>query len=650
MKVFDDKNTTEDMVNFTDKFFCNPKTEFAFEEITHKTAIFTEKNQLLDSKLWQTFVRQFEIKPDDANLGWRCEYWGKMMRGACMVYAYTKNPDLLRTLTEAVRGIMKHQDERGRISTYSVAKEFNGWDMWGRKYVLLGMQHFLEINEDEALAEEVIRSMRRQVDYLIGKIGNEEGKIRITRTARHWYGLNSSSILEPVVRLYNITGDPRYLDFAQYIADEGATYVENIFRLAEKKELRLYQYPVTKAYEMISCFEGLTELYRVTKTDWYKTAILNFADLLLEDELSVIGCSGCTHELFDHTAVRQANTNNYYIMQETCVTVTLMKFFLRLNMLTGNSKYIDAFENSYYNAYLGSVNTEGALQSEAFKTSECAAATPRVLPFDSYSPLTAGKRGRGIGGFQVMEGGEFYGCCVCIAAAGIGSVPRAALLESEKGIVINMYLKGKIRAFTPSGAPLEIVTDTLYPADGRVKITVNPEKEEEFTLALRIPAYSIETELAVCGEKMDVASGYTEISRVWKKGDSIELVLDMRTEYITPTPYGTQVLMNKVVWGESSVTVSRFDREDPLAKNHFALRRGPLMLARDSRLEENIENPISVKTKAGFVDVIPTTADFDTQLAVEVELQNGNKVKLVDYASAGKLMGENKLAVWMKRV
>ena len=315
--------TTNYPRNFTDKLFVNYKNNYRLSDITEETARFVEDKQLLDTELWITFAEQFELKHDSENLGWRCEYWGKMMRGASLVYAYTKNLRLLETLTATVREIMTKQDERGRISTYNVANEFQGWDMWGRKYVLLGMQYFLEINEDKRLHDEVVNSMCRQVNYLISKIGAEEGKIQITKTSRHWYGLNSSSILEPVVRLYNLTGDKEYLDFAQYIADQGATYADNIFRLAEAKELRLYQYTVTKAYEMISCFEGLLELYRVTKTDWYKTALVNFADLIFEDELSVIGCSGCTHELFDHTVVRQANTTNHKIMQETCVTVTL---------------------------------------------------------------------------------------------------------------------------------------------------------------------------------------------------------------------------------------------------------------------------------------------------------------------------------------
>ncbi len=632
--------------NFTDKFFINYNNEFAFSEITDKTARFVEKNQLLDKDLWISFVRQFEGTPDASNLGWRCEYWGKMMRGACLVYSYTKNPELLGTLSATVRHIMTMQDERGRISTYPVSNEFNGWDMWGRKYVLLGMQYFLEINEDEELENEIITSMCRQVDYLIGKLGNGEGKLRITRTSRHWYGLNSSSILEPIVRLYNITGDKKYLDFAQYIADEGGTYADNIFRLAEKKELRLWQYPVTKAYEMTSCFEGLLELYRVTKTEWYKTALINFADLILEDELTVIGCAGCTHELFDHSAVRQANTNNYRIMQETCVTVTLMKFFLQLDLLTADAKYIDDFERSYYNAYLGSVNTNHDISKDYSIVRYNLKSA--VMPFDSYSPLTAGGRGYGVGGLQPIGDGKFYGCCVCIAAAGVGVVPKAAVLASSDGIAVNLYINGTVKTETPSGGSLTLKTETSYPASGSVKIILSPEKEEEFTLYLRDPQWSLNTNLKVYGEEFDAEKGYIKIRRNWKKGDTIELDFDMRTELIRPTPYGTQVLMNKVIWGDNSVTVPTFDREDPEAKNHFALRRGPLMLARDSRLESDIRAAVVPKIVGGFAEVTECNTDIDTLVSVDLTLEDGKTLTLCDYSSAGRDWANSELAVWMK--
>ena len=80
----------------TDKFFINYENTFNFDEITDKTMKFTEDYQLLKTDLWIDFVEQFSDQIDGTNQGWRGEYWGKMMRGGCFVYSYTKNQKLLK--------------------------------------------------------------------------------------------------------------------------------------------------------------------------------------------------------------------------------------------------------------------------------------------------------------------------------------------------------------------------------------------------------------------------------------------------------------------------------------------------------------------------------------------------------------------------
>ena len=87
----------------------------------------------------------------------------------------------------------------------------------------------------------------------------------------------------------------------------------------------------------------------------------------------------------------------------------------------------------------------------------------------------------------------------------------------------------------------------------------------------------------VNGEEISVTDGYILIEKEWVKGDRIEISLDMRTKAIYPISYGSEILMNKVVWG-GNYMISTFDREDPIAKNHIALMRGPVMLAQDTRL------------------------------------------------------------------
>lgn len=634
----------------TDNFFADYENRYQYNGFMDKAVRYIEEFQLLKPELWRRFVQQFREDADGADAGWRGEYWGKMMRGACFVYSYTQNEKLYQILTQTVTDIMDSADENGRISSYAVGREFDGWDLWSRKYVLLGMQYFLEICKDNAFEEKIIASMCGQVDYIMSKIGNEEGKISITSATRHWRGLNSSSLLEPIVRLYSLTNEKKYLAFAGYIVNCGGTDVANIFELAYKNEFYPYQYPVTKAYEMTSCFEGLLEYYRVTGEEWHKTAIINFADKILESDFTVIGCCGCTHELFDHSTVRQANTTNGEIMQETCVTVTLMKFFYQLNLLTGNSKYADAFEISLYNAYLGAINTEKVIEPTI--QAEHPDWNIEPLPFDSYSPLTAGTRGNGVGGLKVMSDNHYYGCCACIGAAGIGLVPKLQLLTTEKGFAMNLFISGTVETHMPSGRKVIFETATEYPKEGNVTMTIHTGKEETFELLIRNPHWSKTTRLSLNGKSVAVNEGYICVNRTWKDGDKIELSLDMQTEAIYPIPYGEQILMNEVVWGHNYM-VSTYDREDPIARKHIALCRGPIMLAQENRLGYSVDEPVSVQVNEdGTVDAVLPKQDiapYPHIVEAQVPLANGGYMIVTDYASAGKLWTEeSKMAVWIQ--
>ena len=200
-----------------DKIYAIPNAEYQINGAIKDVLDFTRNKQLMDPVLWTRFVAQFQPGVDDENKAWRCEYWGKMMRGAALVYGVTKDQELYAVLETTIREILTRQDELGRISSYAVENELDGWDIWGRKYVLLGMQYFSEVCPDEALKATLLESMKRQADALIAKIGDGEGQKCISEASRHWKGINSCSVLEPIVRLYNLTGEQRYFDFATYV-------------------------------------------------------------------------------------------------------------------------------------------------------------------------------------------------------------------------------------------------------------------------------------------------------------------------------------------------------------------------------------------------------------------------------------------------
>jgi DUF1680 family protein len=608
------------------------------EGIADWAAQFLQKEQLCDRVLWAKFVDQFRLQPDAENHGWRGEYWGKMMRGGVLVYSYTRDEELYCILTESVRDMLTVAEPDGRVSTYARDEEFDAWDLWCRKYVILACEYYLDICRDEALKAEILRFICRAADYIIAHIGPNPGQKRITDATRSWLGLNSSSILEPMVRLYKLTGCQKYLDFSTYIIKEGGARGVPVFKLAFENSLYPYQYGVSKAYEMTSCFEGLLEYYYVTGNEACRQAVVNFAHAVMDSEISIIGCSGITHELFDYTRVRQT-VRQEDVLQETCVTVTWMKFCSRLLELTGDPRFADCMEQSFYNAYLGTFNTERKICSymrqkfwERYRIDDI---VDTYLPIDSYSPLLSGTRGMKVGGNQLLSDKTYYGCCTCIAAAGIGVFMNHMVMADEDSITLQFFERGHADVCI-RGQKVSLEIDTAYPLDGNVRVTVKTDKPLTFTLKLRVPGWTGSSE------------GYLEYRKEWTE-DTVTVNFPMPIRTQLPEDWTEAVIYTDMTHmaPRSHTAGPMAVRHDPADDNYIALFRGPLTLAADSRSGKDADSVFDFEP-AGTLCADAQIADgVPCQLKIKFTDRSGEDFYLVDYASAGRDW-ETMIAAWLR--
>ncbi len=572
---------------------------------------FTLDRQLLMPKTWEAFVRVFTEDSDDADRGWRCEYWGKMMRGACLCFRATGNLTLYGMLRDSVRALLRTQRPDGRFSTYSDACQFSGWDLWGRKYVMAGLLHFLDICSEEELRREILPALIRHADAVIAGIGPGENQTPITRTSDFWGGVNSCSILEPFVELYRVTRMERYLQFARYILSTGGCRDGNLIRLAQENKIPPYRYPEVKAYETLSFFEGVLDFAQVTEDESLLRAAMNFFDSVAETDLTVIGCCGCTDELFDHSAIRQTE-DSQDIMQETCVSVTWMRVCARLLMLTGDSRYYTFLERTGYNALYGAVNLHGQnLYDRHTKTFWGA------LPFDSYSPLTGGRRGQGLGGLKTFAFGGYYGCCACIASAGIALMPLTAVMQGRDGLYVNALFSGRVNFRTAEGKAVTLSARSAYPREGSMRLTVSSDGPVHFALMLRIPAFD-STEILLNGERVDPGTpekGYVRLEKCFEDGDTVDI-------------RGQIPLVRETIGGCS------------------ALRYGCIVLARDEARDPGFDEPAALG--AFSWQLLPQ--EKGETVRIRITRENGTDLLLTDYASCGKTWNQEKsrVRVWMR--
>ena len=152
------------------------------------------------------------FKQRDEKELWQSEFWGKWTLGAVGSYRYNRDPELLAKITRGVQAILATQSPDGYIGNYAPDAQLGGWDVWGRKYTMLGLLAYYDLTGDKKSLEGAVKL----ADHLLTQIPAQKSIVR----AGYYRGMPPSSVLVPMVMLYNRTMDSRYLDFAKYIVSE----------------------------------------------------------------------------------------------------------------------------------------------------------------------------------------------------------------------------------------------------------------------------------------------------------------------------------------------------------------------------------------------------------------------------------------------
>lgn len=542
---------------------------------------------------------------------WQSEFWGKWITSAILAYRYQPEPQLKDVLDKAVAGLMATQTPDGYIGNYSSDRQLEGWDIWGRKYCLLGLIAYYDITNDK----NVLQSASRLADHLIKELSDKEALI--VKKGNH-KGMAASSVLEPVCQLFVRTGEKRYLDFAEEIVRQWET--ADGPQLITKSDIdvaKRFPRPENwygpeqgqKAYEMMSCYEGLLELYRLTGRQEYRMAVEKTWQNILDTEINIAG-SGASAECWFGGKEHQVSPVYHY--QETCVTVTWIKMSQQLLRLTGKAKYADAIEQAYYNALLGAMNIDGS-------------------DWAKYTPLS-GERKHGS-----EQCGMGLNCCNASGPRGLFTFPLTVVMSATDGIQVNFFTDGKSLINTPANQNAEIIQSTNYPIDGKIVLKVEIPRAEEMSIRIRIPAWSTQTVLTVNGKPVDglIAGEIAVIKRSWQSGDEIELELDMQGRIIKQGKH----------------------------PEHLALMRGPIVLARDARLEGPVINAVitPVVNNEGYVSLEKVRQNENNiwmqfKAMVNVETYTESAAQPVpaffsDYASAGNTIDERSaFRVWFTQL
>lgn len=348
----------------------------------------------------------------------------------------------------------------------------------------------------------------RFADCVCRNIGEGDGQLRL---------VPGHQIAEmALVRLYNATGDRKYLDQAKFFLDARGTtgrrqaYSQSHVPVLEQDEA------VGHAVRATYMYSGMADVAAITGDTAYIHAVDRIWENIVGKKLYITGGIGARHQgesFGDNYELPNASAYN-----ETCAAIGNVYTNYRLFLLHGDAKYFDVLERTLYNGLIAGVSVDGG-------------------SFFYPNPLAS------TGGYSRKP---WFGCACCPSNISrfIPSLPGYIYAVKDRDLFVNLFM--------PSAADLEVAgrklrlsQQTDYPWDGNVRVTVD-RGSADMAMNIRIPGWvrnmpvpgdlyayadSITPawSVTVNGEKVDGAlqNGYLSVSRKWKKGDVVDIAFEM---------------------------------------------------------------------------------------------------------------------------
>ncbi|MCY9666184.1 glycoside hydrolase family 127 protein [Paenibacillus alginolyticus] len=456
------------------------------------------------------------------------------------------DPELERTTDELIELIAKAQHANGYLNTYySIKEPGNEWTNLHEAHELYCAGHMMEaaVAYYEATGKRrLLDVVCKFADYIDTVFGREPGKLR---------GYDGHQEIElALVKLYQATGEERYLKLAQFFIDERGQSPNFLIEECKqrggyshwaKKELpipTIEQIAYNQAHvpvreqdvalghsvRAVYMYAAMADLASLTDDRELLEACRRLWDNTTKRQMYITGGIGSTHQgeafTFDH------DLPNDTVYAETCASIGLIFFARRMLLLEAKSEYADVLERALYNNVLGSMSRDG---KHYFY----------VNPLEVWPKASLNNPDRR---HVKSVRQKWFGCSCCppnVARLLTSLNDYIYTTSAEDNKIYTHLFIGSEAQFELAVGQVALKQQSRLPWEGYVRIELTAVPDAEFTLALRIPSWCYgQAVLKINGmiSDYDVENGYATVTRQWAQGDIVEWEPVLEAQLITSHP------------------------------------------------------------------------------------------------------------------
>ena len=461
----------------------------------------------------------------------------KWIEGAAFSLRWHPDPALEKIVDSAIEEVVAAQQPDGYLDTYYIINGLDKrWTNLKDNHELYCAGHLIEaavayygVTGKRVLLDAVIRL----VDHIDSVLGAEEGKL---------HGYPGHPVIEmALMRLYQVTGDPKHLNLARYFVDQrgqSPLFFEeederNGNRFYWKDSYFRYQYyqagkPVREqadaeghAVRAMYLFSGMADVARETGDASLADACRRLWRSVVSRRMYVTGSVGSSE--YGEAFTFDYDLPNDTVYGETCAAIGLVFFARRMLALEPKAEYADVMERALYNGVISGMQLDG----RSFFYVNPLEVLPEASLKDQHKRHVK------------VERQKWFGCACCPPniIRLVSSLEDYLVSVYGGALYMNLYA-GNDLELSVDGQPVSLKTETNYPWDGKIAVTVLPEKPVSLALNLRVPAWCSAWTLKLNGEAQEpaVKDGYIVLSRVWNPGDRLELSLEMPVSFLSANP------------------------------------------------------------------------------------------------------------------